>query len=130
MSIIFKYDKKTNKYLPANHKYQERIKSIEDEQVGENNSNDKLEFRIVMENFLEYMYAGMEKEAWAYFEKNYNFGEYSSGVAVNDNSNFNRSKNLNNSSQESKKIVKEQIKNSLKKDKIYNFIKSDIEKNK
>ena len=130
MSIIFKYDKKTNKYLPANHKYQEPIKNFEDEQVGENNSNDKLGFRIVMETFLEYLYAGMEKEAWAYFEKNYNFREYSSDVPVNDNSNFNGSKNLNDTSQDSKKIVKEKIKNSLKKDKIYTFIKSDIEKNK
>lgn len=130
MSIIFKYDKKTNKYLPANHKYQERIKSIEDEQVSENNSNDKLEFRIVMENFLDYMYAGMETEAWAYFEKNYNFVENSSGVVVNTNSNFNGAKNLTLTPHESKKIAKERIKNSLRKDKIYNFIKSEIGKNK
>lgn len=129
MSIIFKYDKKTNKYLPANHKYRERTKSIVEEQSEENASDKNLEFRNVMENFLKYIYAGMETEAWSYFEKNYNFDEYSSGVVVNNNSNFNGARNLTLTPQESKKIAKERIINSLKEDKIYNFIKSEIGKN-
>lgn len=117
VSIIFKYDEKVGKYLPANHKYQETAKKLM-------HSGNNLGFREVMENFLAYIYAGMEKEAWEYFEKKYNFGENSPY-----SSNFNEANEKTSYPPDSKSKARERIQKSLQSNKIYQFIKKDLEKN-
>lgn len=63
--IIFKYDEKAGKYLPANHLFKEyaleNIKSI----TSENNLAKLLAVT------LQYIYAGEEQTGWEFFDKEY-----------------------------------------------------------
>lgn len=126
MLIIFKYNQISGKYLPANYKYQDHVKEIIEKQDREEVKNN-LTFRPMLENFLGLMYAGMETEAWEYFEKNYNFHEsYEKGLITNTNDNRSKNQTI---SEETKQKVRIQIENSLKKDKIYQFVKNEVNKN-
>lgn len=72
-SVIFKYDKRARRYLPANRLFQDYL--LKD--IDEAKRNAALEdtqfdhqsevFRVVM----DYIFAGKEPEAWAYYEEAY-----------------------------------------------------------
>ncbi len=107
--IIFKYNKNADKYLPANHLLESyTLEGIED-RVGNLKptsekpsltNNQAIEecdyFREMTEMFLNFIYAGKEKHAWAFFDKFYNLPD--------------------------KSKVKASIKKDLNKDRIYRFI--------
>jgi hypothetical protein len=71
--IIFKYDKKIDRYLPANHLFQDYLLQGIDKQISELSSDPKspgyLSSRLVI--LLDYLYAGKEKEGWAFFDQTY-----------------------------------------------------------
>lgn len=107
IGFYFKYDLKTQKYLPANHKFFEtgelnaRISKMKHlENAKGYDSNDFSDFLGV---FLEYIYAGRGEEAWAFYDKEYNL--------------------------EDKAERKEKIKKALQEEKIYNFVKNDLKSN-
>lgn len=107
IGFYFKYDLKTHKYLPANHKFfetddlNERILKMQNfECVKGYNCGDFSDFLGV---FLEYIYAGREEEAWAFYDKEYNL--------------------------EDKAERKKKIKQFLQDEKIYNFVKNDLKSN-
>ncbi len=107
IGFYFKYNLKTQKYLPANQKVfetgelDERISKMKYlENVKGYDSNDFSDFLGV---FLEYIYAGREEEAWAFYDKEYNL--------------------------EDKAERKEKIKQFLQREKIYNFVKNDLKRN-
>jgi|SRR5262245_9709537 len=71
-TVIFKYDKRAGRYLPANHRYRDYLlKGIETEiselptAVGERYLARRLDV------LLRLLYAGKEKEGWEFFEKAY-----------------------------------------------------------
>ncbi len=60
-NIIFKYDAKKRKYLPANHLFRDFVLEETEKNIAEKNIFN-------LGELLEYIYAGKEKEAWAFFE--------------------------------------------------------------
>src|SRR5262247_2385603 len=71
-TVVFKYDKRAGRYLPANHRYRDYLlKGIETEiselptAVGERYLARRLDV------LLRLLYAGKEKEGWEFFEKAY-----------------------------------------------------------
>lgn len=72
MDILFKYDEKARKYLPANHIFQDHaLKGIEDE-IRNVHSNDEKEYLSnVLRIVLRYVYAGREQEGWDFYDKEY-----------------------------------------------------------
>lgn len=64
--IVFKYDEKQMKYLPANHLF------VDYALQGWNAEKEKETYQHHRFNFLlDYVYAGKEKEGWASFDKHY-----------------------------------------------------------
>jgi hypothetical protein len=75
-NIYFRYDKKTEKFLPANHLHQDFVLRDIDEQRTRINRQDKeSQFADVLSVTLQYIYAGEEKQAWEFFDKEYNFDD-------------------------------------------------------
>jgi hypothetical protein len=71
-TVVFKYDKRAGRYLPANHHYRDfLLKGIETEiselptAVGERYLARRLDV------LLRLLYAGKEKEGWEFFDKAY-----------------------------------------------------------
>jgi len=71
-TVVFKYDKREGRYLPANHRYRDYLlKGIETEiselptMVGERYLARRLDV------LLRLLYAGKEKEGWEFFDKAY-----------------------------------------------------------
>jgi len=70
--IIFKYDKKSRKYLPANSIFRDYALSTAEEQIARLKSpetpgylSDRLDI------VLQYIYAGEEQKAWQFFDQEY-----------------------------------------------------------
>jgi hypothetical protein len=83
--VIFKYDKRADRYLPANHLLESyALGGIEERIAQFQPAFEKLSFtdnqamqecvdlRFFTELFLDFIYAGKEHEAWAFFDKYYN----------------------------------------------------------
>jgi len=71
-TVVFSYDKRAGRYLPANHRYRDYLlKGIENEiselptAVGERYLARRLDV------LLRLLYAGKEKEGWEFFDKAY-----------------------------------------------------------
>jgi hypothetical protein len=107
--IIFKYNKQADRYLPANHLLasytlggiEERIAQFKptSEKPSMKNSQaieECVDFRYLTEAFLDFIYAGKENQAWAFFDKYYTLPD--------------------------KKKLKASLKADLRKDPIYRFI--------
>jgi hypothetical protein len=107
--IIFKYDKKADKYLPANHMLQSYALAKSEKHIGQLKTtseqpsitdNQAVEpcvyFREMTDIFLGFIYAGKEHQAWAFFDKYYNLPN--------------------------KNKLKASMKKDLRKDPIYRFI--------
>jgi hypothetical protein len=69
--IVFKYDPKRGKYLPANQRFQdyelEGTADLENVSTGDEFSHRS----IILGRFLDLIYAGKQKDAWDYFERAY-----------------------------------------------------------
>lgn len=107
--IIFKYNKKADKYLPANHLLQSYALAKIEKRIGQLKTTSEqpsitdnkafevgVYFREMTEIFLDFIYAGKEQQAWGFFDKYYNLP------------------NKNN--------LKASIKKDLRKDPVYRFI--------
>lgn len=72
IEIIFKYDKNTNKYVPANHFFQNHSsKILKDELKTFNSTDEKGTFSNIFKVFLLFLYSGQQQQAWDFFDKNY-----------------------------------------------------------
>lgn len=111
-SIIFQYNKKLGKFLPASHKLQEfTLKNIA-EQIQRFEADDEKQFSDVLEITLNYLYAGKEDEGWKFFDENFTPADSRFiGKKVED-----------------KEKAREEIKNALNENPVYQFIKKDLEK--
>lgn len=106
VDIIFAYNPAQKKYLPANARFQEfALRNIKDDirKVAEirTDSNapgqDGGKFGAILNVVLTYIYAGKEREAWAFYENEYNLAD--------------------------KEEMKTKIKDVLGKDEVYKTIK-------
>jgi len=69
--VIFKYDDKAGKYLPANQLFQEyALKGIESN-IATLGSDESEYLSKRLDIALQYVFAGKEDEAWAFFDREY-----------------------------------------------------------
>ncbi len=102
-NIYFRYDITTEKFLPANHLNRDFALRDIDEQKAQINRQDKeSQFADVLAVTLEYIYAGEEKQAWKFFDKEYDFDD--------------------------REARKQKIKSILLSDPIYKFVRSELQK--
>ncbi len=72
VNVIFSYDTKAGKYVPANHVFPEySLRGVEDriKSLPANEGYGYLGGRVDV--LLAYLYAGKEKEGWEFFERSY-----------------------------------------------------------
>ena len=102
-NIHFRYDKTTEKFLPANHLNRDFVLRGIGEQTMQINRHDReSQFADVLAVTLRYIYAGEEKQAWKFFDKEYNFDD--------------------------REERKQKIKSILLSDLIYKFVRSELRK--
>lgn len=82
-TVVFKYEEKRNKYFPANHIFsQYLLNGIEEDIRKVREFNEKTNFTTyndaggdylsrVLQVVLRYVYAGKEKQAWLFYDKEY-----------------------------------------------------------
>lgn len=82
-TVVFKYEEKKNKYVPASHIFPEYLlHGIEEDIQKVKELNEKTDFAtyddssgdylsILLQVVLRYIYAGKEKEAWLFYDKEY-----------------------------------------------------------
>jgi hypothetical protein len=70
--VIFKYDEKARKYLPANHLFKEYALKDIDTEINQLSSDDNRFISKLVDITLRYIYAGEEQKAWAFFDRVYN----------------------------------------------------------
>lgn len=69
---IFKYDHGVKKYVPANYLFQDYLLKDIDAELALARSGTEMDFRRhFFTAFFHLLYAGKEREAWEFFEKNY-----------------------------------------------------------
>jgi len=71
---VFRFDHESQQYLPANHifrKYALRRVAYDLEQLRRYEDHPAEYWAYTLDVMLQYIYAGMEKRAWAFFDKNY-----------------------------------------------------------
>lgn len=79
--MVFTYDPKFNEYIPANYRFQDfvlrdveqhitEVKTVKTQSNAAKNDRDIL--APMLEVLLTYIYAGKEKEAWEFYEAEYN----------------------------------------------------------
>ncbi|MGH9967425.1 MAG: hypothetical protein ACREBG_06280 [Pyrinomonadaceae bacterium] len=70
IDMLFKFDDKAKKYLPANHIFQDHaLKGIEDEIRNVDSNDGKKDLSHVLRIVLRYVYAGKEQAGWAFYDK-------------------------------------------------------------
>ncbi len=97
--VIFAYDKQAGRYVPANHKFKKySLKGLDEEikSLPANEGYGYLGGRVDV--LLSYVYAGQEKEGWAFFERSYQAKD--------------------------KAVIKRIIKNTLKNSRVYRYIQA------
>jgi hypothetical protein len=68
--IIFRYDRRERRYLPANHIFPEyALRGIEQETADLSHLEGEAHFSRVLDITLHYIFAGKEREAWALFDR-------------------------------------------------------------
>lgn len=105
--IIFQFDKKSQKFLPANHKFPDFTLDGISEYIKELKENKKMQSHNVLEITLMYIYAGKEIEGWKFYDENFTPSDWSFGE-IKD-----------------RETAKKKIKDDLAEDAIYKFIKAD-----
>jgi hypothetical protein len=109
--IVFKYDPKTRKYVPASHIFTDYTLKDQEENLRKFNESKDKPLSEALEIMMTYIYAGNENGAWKIFNEN-EIDFTPTGVV--------------NAKAESREKIKEQILAALKKDPIYKFIKADL----
>jgi hypothetical protein len=72
VNIVFGYDKRAGKYVPANHKFKEYSLQSIDERIKSLPANEGYRFLGTrVDVLLQYLYAGKEKEGWEFFDRAY-----------------------------------------------------------
>lgn len=72
VDILFKYDSETKEYVPANANLADyALKGIEDEQKALRRDDPRAYLSGVVRIVLRYIYAGKDKEAWAFYDSEY-----------------------------------------------------------
>lgn len=95
--IVFKYNEKSREYLPINHLYpSQSLAGIEDQIAALDRRDEHSLAKDVFFVLLRYIYAGREDDGWQFFDREY---------PLND-----------------KEEVKNDVKEILKEDKVYQFI--------
>lgn len=75
--IIFNYDKHAREYLPANHTFAKYVLQDIEENIArvqkvKKDGGDSMDvYSAILYVVVEYIYAGKEKEAWDFFDKEY-----------------------------------------------------------
>ena len=108
--IVFKYDSKTRRYLPASHVFADFTLKQVSTKMSDAGGNSHPLFPYVLENTLTYIYAGKEAEGWKYFDENLPDSIMHYGMELK------------------KEEAQATILRALKKEPIYKFIKSDLAK--
>jgi hypothetical protein len=73
--VIFKYDRKAQKYLPANHIFQTRLLGRIEEVKSLKDKDARSDVGRSLSILLDYIYAGKEEEGWAFYEREYNLAD-------------------------------------------------------
>ena len=94
--VIFRYDEKAGKYLPANHLLKDYALKNIDTQINKFTSGNNHKLSELLDITLRYIYAGEEEKAWMFFESEYK--------------------------QPDKEAVKSKVKAILKRNAVYKFI--------
>jgi hypothetical protein len=71
-NVIFKYDKQTKSYLPANHLYRDYLLRGINTEIEELKGKGAASEYRVLDILLDYLYAGREDEGWTFFDREYN----------------------------------------------------------
>jgi hypothetical protein len=70
--VLFRFDDRKHKYVPASQKFPEFMLKGIDEELGKVNVGDDLDYRqTVLTSLIRYLYAGKSHEGWAFYEKEY-----------------------------------------------------------
>lgn len=69
--VIFKYDEKAGKYLPANQLFQEYALRDIESKIATLGSDESGYLSRSLDIALQYVFAGKEEEAWAFFDREY-----------------------------------------------------------
>jgi hypothetical protein len=79
VDVVFKYDRDKMEYLPANQVIQAKnLGTIENEAKNLKRDDERTFASQLLLIMLRYIYAGREKEAWSFYDREYNFGNKSS----------------------------------------------------
>lgn len=72
-TVIFKYDAKAKKYLPANNLFQDHLlKGIDEARGNISGPEDRINhLSDILPIVLDYIFAGEEQEAWTFYEEAY-----------------------------------------------------------
>jgi hypothetical protein len=74
VDVVFKYDREKMEYLPANQVIEAKtLGPIEDEAKDLKRDDERTFAPQVLSIMLRYIYAGREKEAWSFYNREYNF---------------------------------------------------------
>lgn len=69
--VIFQYDARVGKYLPANRIFQARLLEKIDRDIKNQSGTGRTSPSSVLATTLDFLYAGAEAEGWSYFEREY-----------------------------------------------------------
>jgi hypothetical protein len=115
VKVIFKYDAKARKYLPASHLFEEFTLDGIDAKFQEFNDGKNNSVSELLKIFMTYVYAGKEDEAWKFFDKeivdSFEYETVSGKV-------------------KGKERIREYMKKELNEDPIYKFIRNDLGRRK
>ena len=113
--IVFKFEPKTRKYVPATHFFTDYTLRGIAEKVREFNESKNKSLDSCLEIFMTYVYAGKEDEGWKFFDKE--------GLDFS-------SLETSNGKVKGKQNIIEHIKTTLNKDPIYKCIRKDLNRAK
>src|SRR5215203_4356215 len=120
LKIIFRYDPKSHKYLPATHIYPELVlqgferESFDEQIIKFNESKDKFLPKF-LQIFMKYIYGGREAEAWKFFDE--------TEIDIKE-------AEILGGKVDGKQQTKDHLKKILEKDPIYKFIRKDLRSRK
>lgn len=69
--IVFKYDARARKYVPANQRFPDYVLRGIDEDIAKLREDDVAYLSKRLDVLLRYVYAGREREGWDFFERAY-----------------------------------------------------------
>lgn len=79
--IVFKYDRRSRKYLPANHVFANELAGIEEEAIAvgpADKPRDSISIEYLAKRlgiFFRYVYAGRREQGWTFFNRTYNLAD-------------------------------------------------------